>query len=51
LLFAGRTLVGRATATYLRGILVAANRSLVAEPGVGPYLPGRGADGAYPRRT
>jgi dihydroorotase (multifunctional complex type) len=49
--FAGRTLVGRAVRTYLRGILVAADRNLVAEPGAGRYLPGRGANGAYPRPT
>jgi dihydroorotase (multifunctional complex type) len=41
--FAGRTLVGRAVRTYLRGTLVVADGAVVSEPGVGRFLPGRGA--------
>jgi allantoinase len=41
--FAGRTLVGGAVATYLRGQLVAENRRLVAGPGTGRFVPGAGA--------
>ena len=41
--FAGRTLVGRAVRTYLRGTLVAAGGAVVSEPGAGRFLPGRGA--------
>ena len=41
--FAGRTVVGRAMATYLRGDLVAENGEVKAEPGSGRFLAGRGA--------
>jgi dihydroorotase (multifunctional complex type) len=42
--FAGRTLVGRAVRTYLRGELVAESGRVIGEPGVGHFLPGPGAD-------
>ncbi|HZO96978.1 MAG TPA: dihydroorotase family protein [Gaiellaceae bacterium] len=42
--FAGRTFVGRAVATYVRGALVAEGRRVVAEPGAGAFLPGAGAE-------
>ncbi len=41
--FSGRTLFGRAVATYLRGKLVASDGHVVAEPGTGRFLPGLGA--------
>ena len=41
--FAGRTLVGRAVRTYLRGRLAAEDGQVVAEPGSGRFLPGAGA--------
>lgn len=41
--FAGRALVGRAVRTYLRGLLVADEGRVVAEPGSGRFLPGAGA--------
>jgi dihydroorotase (multifunctional complex type) len=41
--FSGRTIVGRAVQTYLRGELVASDGNVLAEPGVGRFLPGRGA--------
>jgi dihydroorotase len=41
--FAGRTLVGRAVGTYVRGRLVADENRVVAEPGTGRFLPGAGA--------
>jgi dihydroorotase len=41
--FAGRTLVGRAVRTYVRGLLVAADGAVVAEPGTGRFVPGAGA--------
>jgi dihydroorotase (multifunctional complex type) len=41
--FSGRTLVGRAVATYLRGMCVAADGSVRAEPGTGSWLAGPGA--------
>jgi dihydroorotase len=41
--FAGRTLVGGAVATYLRGQLVAEDRRPVAGPGTGRFVPGAGA--------
>jgi dihydroorotase-like cyclic amidohydrolase len=41
--FAGRTLVGRAVRTYVRGRLVAADGEVVAEPGAGRFVPGAGA--------
>jgi dihydroorotase (multifunctional complex type) len=41
--FTGRTLRGRAVRTYVRGSLVAANGTVVAEPGTGRFLPGPGA--------
>ena len=40
--FEGRTLVGRAVRTYLRGGLAAAEGRVVAEPGQGRFLPGAG---------
>jgi dihydroorotase len=40
--FAGRTLVGGAVATYLRGQLVAEDRRPVAEPGTGQFIAGAG---------
>jgi dihydroorotase len=41
--FAGRTLVGGAVATYLRGQLVAEDRRPVAAPGTGRFVHGAGA--------
>jgi len=41
--FTGRELVGRAVRTYLRGKLIAADRTPLAEPGFGRFLPGPGA--------
>lgn len=41
--FTGRTLRGRAVRTYLRGHLVAAGGEVLAAPGTGRYLAGRGA--------
>jgi len=41
--FEGRTLAGRAVATYLRGQLVADERGSLAAPGAGRWLPGPGA--------
>ncbi|MGH2947182.1 MAG: dihydroorotase [Solirubrobacteraceae bacterium] len=41
--FAGRTLVGGAVQTYLRGELVASEGHVPAEPGTGRFVPGRGA--------
>jgi dihydroorotase (multifunctional complex type) len=41
--FAGRTLVGRAVRTYLRGRLAAEEGRVLAEPGSGRFLPGAGA--------
>ncbi len=41
--FSGRTLVGRAVATYLRGKLIASDGRVLAEPGTGNFLPGLGA--------
>jgi dihydroorotase (multifunctional complex type) len=40
--YAGRTMVGRTVATYLRGELVAADGGLVAAPGTGRFVPGPG---------
>jgi dihydroorotase-like cyclic amidohydrolase len=40
---AGRTLVGGAVATILRGQLIARDRTMLAEPGVGRFVPGAGA--------
>lgn len=40
--FAGRTLTGRAVATYSRGQVVAERGELVAEPGHGRFVPGAG---------
>lgn len=40
--YAGRSLVGAAIATYLRGELVAESRKVVAEPGTGHFIPGAG---------
>ena len=42
--FAGRTLWGRAVATYLRGRLAALDGKVLAEPGWGRFLAGPGAD-------
>jgi len=41
--FSGRTLFGRAVATYLRGMLVASDGQVLAKPGTGRFLPGLGA--------
>jgi dihydroorotase (multifunctional complex type) len=41
--FAGRTLVGRAVRTYLRGRLIAGDGEVAGEPGAGEFLPGAGA--------
>jgi dihydroorotase len=41
--FAGRTLVGHAVRTYVRGTLAAEGRRVVAEPGLGRFVPGPGA--------
>lgn len=41
--FSGRTLVGGAVATYLRGQLVAERGRVIAEPGHGEFIPGPGA--------
>jgi dihydroorotase-like cyclic amidohydrolase len=41
--YAGRTLVGGAVATYLRGQLVAEQRKTTREPGTGRFVPGAGA--------
>ena len=40
---AGRTLVGRAVRTYVRGQLVAADGEIVAAPGTGRFVAGAGA--------
>jgi dihydroorotase-like cyclic amidohydrolase len=40
--FAGRTLVGRAVRTYLRGALVASGDRMLAEPGTGRFVAGAG---------
>jgi dihydroorotase (multifunctional complex type) len=40
--FAGKTFVGRAVRTYLRGTLVAGGGEVVAEPGSGRFLRGAG---------
>lgn len=40
--YAGRTLVGRAVRTYVRGRLVAEGGSVVAGPGAGRFVPGAG---------
>jgi dihydroorotase (multifunctional complex type) len=41
--FAGRTFVGRAVRTYLRGELASDSGRVIAEPGLGRFLPGSGA--------
>jgi len=41
--FSGRKIVGRAVRTYLTGELVASDGNVLAEPGTGRFLPGRGA--------
>ena len=41
--FSGRKIVGRAVRTYLNGELVASDENVLAEPGAGKFLPGRGA--------
>jgi dihydroorotase-like cyclic amidohydrolase len=41
--FAGRTLVGGAVATYVRGQLVAEDRKAVAQPGTGRFVAGAGS--------
>lgn len=41
--YSGRTFTGHAVATYLRGRLVARERSVVADPGLGRFVPGPGA--------
>ena len=41
--FAGRTLVGRAVRTYVRGGLVADGNEVVGPPGWGRFIPGAGA--------
>jgi len=40
--YEGRTLIGRAVATFLRGQLVADDRGQLAPPGTGRWLPGPG---------
>ena len=40
--FTGRTLIGRAVRTYVRGRLIAADNEVVAEPGLGRFVPGAG---------
>jgi dihydroorotase (multifunctional complex type) len=48
--FAGRRFVGRAVATYLRGVCIARDGLVMAEPGTGRFVPGpglRSPDGAY----
>ncbi len=40
--FSGRTLIGRAVATYLRGIRIATGDEVAAEPGTGRFLAGAG---------
>jgi dihydroorotase len=40
--FAGRTLVGRAVATFLRGAPIAEGDLVVGEPGAGAFVPGGG---------
>jgi dihydroorotase (multifunctional complex type) len=42
--FSGRTLRGRAVQTYLRGRLIADEGQVLAEPGFGAFLTGRGTD-------
>ncbi|HEU5280004.1 MAG TPA: dihydroorotase family protein [Gaiellaceae bacterium] len=44
--FAGQRIVGRAVRTYARGTLAAVDGNVVAEPGAGRFLPGRGAQEA-----
>jgi dihydroorotase-like cyclic amidohydrolase len=44
--FAGRTFVGRAVRTYLRGELVADAGRVLGEPGFGGFLAGEGASAA-----
>ncbi|NQV05672.1 amidohydrolase family protein [bacterium] len=39
----GKRLLGRAVRTYLRGELIAADRTPMTQPGVGQFLPGPGA--------
>ena len=41
--FSGRTFIGRAVRTFLRGRLVAEDGEVLAPPGTGQFLPGRGA--------
>jgi dihydroorotase (multifunctional complex type) len=48
--FAGRTLVGRAVRTYLRGLLAADGGRVVAEPGAGCFLAGAGYVDHVPAR-
>jgi dihydroorotase (multifunctional complex type) len=43
---AGRTLIGRAVESYVRGQLVASGDDVVAAPGTGRFVPGAGARGA-----
>ena len=43
--FAGRTLVGRAVATFVRGAPAARDGELLAAPGSGRFVPGAGARG------
>jgi dihydroorotase (multifunctional complex type) len=45
---AGRTLTGGAVATILRGKLIARDRRMLTEPGVGRFVPGAGAVGGAP---
>ena len=40
--YAGRTLVGRAVRTYLRGALAASDGEVLAAPGCGRFVPGSG---------
>jgi allantoinase len=43
--YSGRTLTGKAVATYLRGELIAEDGSVARSPGYGRFLPGPGARG------
>jgi dihydroorotase (multifunctional complex type) len=43
--FRGRTLLGRAVATFVRGQPVAEDGDVVGEPGTGVFVPGPGAEG------
>jgi dihydroorotase (multifunctional complex type) len=46
--FAGRTLLGRVRQTYLRGQLIASDRTVLGACGVGKFIAGRGAARSAP---